>query len=89
MIDPKEIEQKPKPGFGSRSFHSFIHLNQLTKLSRFLTNDADVWTQNAWDHVKPPPSHTAQIIEPLDRQKKNPVPEDEKGKVNDKPAKHW
>ncbi|KAI0272595.1 methyltransferase [Gloeopeniophorella convolvens] len=57
--------------------------------SRFLTDDADVWSQNAWDHVPPPPDQHAAIAASLARQRAAPVPDDHKPRYNDKPAKHW
>ncbi|KIP07452.1 hypothetical protein PHLGIDRAFT_71084 [Phlebiopsis gigantea 11061_1 CR5-6] len=56
---------------------------------RFLTEDQDVWSQNAWDHVPPPDDQDEIIAASLARQKAAPVPEEEKTKYNDKPAKHW
>ncbi|KAI0358186.1 methyltransferase [Trametes cingulata] len=57
--------------------------------SRFLTDEADVWSQNAWDHVPPPTDQDEVISAALNRQKSAPVPEEEKQKYNEKPAKHW
>ncbi|EIW59850.1 methyltransferase [Trametes versicolor FP-101664 SS1] len=57
--------------------------------SRFLTNEADVWSQNAWDHVPPPTDQDEVISAALNRQKSAPVPDEEKPKYNDKPARHW
>ncbi|KAF8621802.1 hypothetical protein AX15_007478 [Amanita polypyramis BW_CC] len=57
--------------------------------SRFLTNEDDVWTQNAWDHVPPPQDQAETIAASLARQKTTPVPEEEKVKYNEKPAKYW
>ncbi|KAF8990673.1 methyltransferase [Cyathus striatus] len=57
--------------------------------SRFLTDDADVWSQNAWDHVPPPDDQTEIIAKSLAKQRLAPVPIEEKQKYNDKPAKHW
>ncbi|KAL5492311.1 hypothetical protein ACEPAI_3758 [Sanghuangporus weigelae] len=57
--------------------------------SRFLTADADVWSKNAWDHVPPPDDHHERIASSLARQRAKPVPEEEKTKYNQKPAKHW
>ncbi|KAF9525950.1 S-adenosyl-L-methionine-dependent methyltransferase [Crepidotus variabilis] len=57
--------------------------------SRFLTNQDDVWSQNAWDHVPPPDDQGEKIAESLERQRSNPVPLDDKVKYNEKPAKHW
>ncbi|KAI0732161.1 methyltransferase [Fomitopsis betulina] len=57
--------------------------------SRFLTSDADVWSQNAWDHVPPPDDQHEIISSALAKQKLSPVPEEEKQKYNGKPARHW
>ncbi|KAH9967132.1 S-adenosyl-L-methionine-dependent methyltransferase [Russula dissimulans] len=57
--------------------------------SRFLTENADVWSQNAWDHVPPPADQDAIIAASLARQRAAPVPEGDKHKYNTKPAKHW
>ncbi|CAA7269267.1 unnamed protein product [Cyclocybe aegerita] len=57
--------------------------------SRFLTEDADVWSQNAWDHVPPPEDQEETIARSLSKQRQNPVPLEEKQKYNEKPAKHW
>lgn len=56
---------------------------------RFLLDEADVWNQNAWDHVPPPEDQLETIAASLSRQKIAPVPEEEKQKYNDKPARHW
>lgn len=57
--------------------------------ARFLTSDADVWSQNAWDHVPPPDDQHEIISSALAKQKLSPVPEEEKQKYNGKPARHW
>ncbi|KII86066.1 hypothetical protein PLICRDRAFT_165735 [Plicaturopsis crispa FD-325 SS-3] len=57
--------------------------------SRFLTDEDAVWSQNAWDHVPPPDDQADTIAASLERQRIAPVPEDEKAKYNEKPAKHW
>ncbi|KAH9851883.1 methyltransferase [Lenzites betulinus] len=57
--------------------------------SRFLTNDADVWSQNAWDHVPPPTDQDQVISAALVKQKGAPIPDEEKSKYNEKPARHW
>lgn len=57
--------------------------------SRFLTQDSDVWTQNAWDHVPPPENQTETINASLARQRLVPVPDDDKKNYNAKPAKYW
>lgn len=60
-----------------------------TYFGRFLTDDADVWSQNAWDHVPPPDDQAEIIAKALSKQRSNPVPLEDKDKFNEKPAKHW
>ncbi|EMD39099.1 hypothetical protein CERSUDRAFT_112791 [Gelatoporia subvermispora B] len=57
--------------------------------ARFLTDENDVWSQNAWDHVPPPEGQEEIIAASLARQKAAPVPEEDKLKYNEKPAKNW
>lgn len=57
--------------------------------SRFLTDEEDVWSQNAWDHVPPPDDQVEIIANSLSRQRLTPVPAEEKVRYNEKPAKHW
>ncbi|KAF7345362.1 Methyltransferase-like protein [Mycena venus] len=57
--------------------------------SRFLTDEANVWTQNAWDHVPPPDDQDEIIAASLLKQRSAPVPEDDKQKYNERPARHW
>ena len=57
--------------------------------ARFLTDDADVWSQNAWDHVPPPDDQDEVISAALTKQKSAPVPDGDKAKYNEKPARHW
>ncbi|KAG5637847.1 hypothetical protein H0H81_002984 [Sphagnurus paluster] len=57
--------------------------------SRFLTDESEVWSQNAWDHVPPPDDQAETIAASLSKQRSAPVPEVEKAKYNDKPARHW
>ena len=56
---------------------------------RFLTEEDNVWSQNAWDHVPPPADQLEKITESLSKQRLKPVPQDEKEKYNSKPSKHW
>ncbi|KAI0305791.1 S-adenosyl-L-methionine-dependent methyltransferase [Multifurca ochricompacta] len=56
---------------------------------KFLTENADVWSQNAWDHVPPPADQRAIIAASLARQRAAPVPDHDKPNYNTKPAKHW
>ncbi|KAF9494909.1 methyltransferase [Pleurotus eryngii] len=57
--------------------------------SRFLTDEAQVWSHNAWDHVPPPDDQAEKIAQSLNRQRAAPVPAEERSKYNDKPARHW
>ncbi|KJA23508.1 hypothetical protein HYPSUDRAFT_66195 [Hypholoma sublateritium FD-334 SS-4] len=57
--------------------------------SRFLTDEVDVWSQNAWDHVPAPDHQVEAIAKSLSKQRLAPVPLEEKQKLNEKPAKHW
>ncbi|KAH7922214.1 methyltransferase [Leucogyrophana mollusca] len=57
--------------------------------SRFLTENSDVWAQNAWDHVPPPDDQAEAIAMSLAKQRLAPVPDEEKAKYNEKPARHW
>ncbi|KAJ6458148.1 methyltransferase [Mycena vitilis] len=57
--------------------------------SRFLTNEEEVWSQNAWDHVPPPDDQDEIIAASLEKQRNAPVPEDDKQKYNERPARHW
>ncbi|KIJ65411.1 hypothetical protein HYDPIDRAFT_88559 [Hydnomerulius pinastri MD-312] len=57
--------------------------------SRFLTEDSDVWAQNAWDHVPPPEDQAETIAASLQKQRLAPVPDEDKEKYNSKPAKYW
>jgi tRNAThr (cytosine32-N3)-methyltransferase len=79
------------PPFGSRKVPTALTLLSLilTRFPRFLTESADVWSQNAWDHVPPPVDQDATIAASLARQRAAPVPDDDKDKYNAKPAKHW
>jgi hypothetical protein len=68
-----------------------IHISSYhqSSRSRFLTEDADVWSQNAWDHVPPPADQDATVAASLARQRAAPVSDDDKLMYNMKPAKHW
>lgn len=58
-------------------------------MDRFLTDEAEVWSQNAWDHVPPPDDQDEIIAASLAKQRIAPVAESEKPKYNEKPARHW
>ncbi|EDR13942.1 uncharacterized protein LACBIDRAFT_229586 [Laccaria bicolor S238N-H82] len=80
-----------KPPFGSRCVSA---VNVPTSIDsstsfRFLTDEEDVWSQNAWDHVPPPDDQVEIIANSLSRQRLTPVPAEEKVRYNEKPAKHW
>ncbi|KAJ7105113.1 methyltransferase [Mycena crocata] len=57
--------------------------------SRFLTDESAVWSQNAWDHVPPPDDQDEIIAASLTKQRSAPVPDADKPKYNDRPARHW
>lgn len=56
---------------------------------RFLTDEDEVWSQNAWDHVPPPDDQDDIIATSLAKQRLAPVPDNEKEKYNQKPSRHW
>ncbi|KAG6830359.1 hypothetical protein H0H87_008365 [Tephrocybe sp. NHM501043] len=81
-----------KPPFGSRSDRfsvicAFISFSFFQ--SRFLTDESQVWSQNAWDHVPPPDDQMETINASLSKQRLTPVPDADKPKYNEKPARHW
>ncbi|KAJ3890455.1 methyltransferase [Lentinula edodes] len=57
--------------------------------SRFLVDPSLTFTQNAWDHVPPPVDQGATIATSLARQRAAVVSEEERLKLNSKPAKYW
>ncbi|KAJ3986363.1 S-adenosyl-L-methionine-dependent methyltransferase [Lentinula detonsa] len=57
--------------------------------SRYLVDSSLTFTQNAWDHVPPPVDQGATIAASLARQRAAVVSEEEKLKINSKPAKYW
>jgi len=57
--------------------------------SRFLTDESEVWSQNAWDHVPPPDDQAEAITTSLSKQRLAPVPDADKPKYNEKPSRHW
>ena len=89
------IHHTQKPPFGSRKVPAVsnenhpLRISSLTHQHRFLTENDDVWSQNAWDHVPPPADQDATIAASLARQRAAPVPDDDKPKYNTRPAKHW
>jgi len=76
---------------GRRSF--FVDLLQLICFlffkDRFLTDDQNVWTHNAWDRVPPPDDQDEIVAAAMAKQRSLPVPEEEKAKVNAKPSRNW
>jgi hypothetical protein len=62
---------------------------ELKTKDRFLTDESEVWSQNAWDHVLPPDNHLETFMASLEKQRSAPVPEDDKHKYNEKPSRHW
>ena len=84
----------------------FIHvLPQSESGSRYLTDEAQVFEKNAWDHVPPPEDQDEKISAAIARQKKVPVPDDKKSesyvisvsqhligatvKYNTRPSLYW
>lgn len=57
--------------------------------SRFLVDPSLTFTQNAWDHVPPPMDQGTTIATSLARQRAAVVSEEERLKLNSKPAKYW
>ncbi|KAM5534498.1 hypothetical protein V8D89_011830 [Ganoderma adspersum] len=84
-MDPEQPARIPKT---ASSVHD-VTAEKPPFGSRFLTDEADVWSQNAWDHVPPPDDQEGVISAAIARQKRAPVPESDKAKYNEKPAKHW
>lgn len=81
-----------KPPFGARWVSSLAHnIKRITRAweDRFLTDEANVWSQNAWDHVPPPDDQVETIAAALARQSVAPVPDEDKFKYNNKPSRHW
>jgi hypothetical protein len=78
------------PNFGSR-FLTVAYSSHWYWLMWLISyqEDQDVFSQNAWDHVPPPTDQQAKVADALARQRKAPVPESEKPKYNDRPARHW
>jgi tRNAThr (cytosine32-N3)-methyltransferase len=58
-------------------------------LARFLKDETEVWSQNAWDHVPPPDDQQDIIDASLKKQRSAPVPEEEHVKYNKHPSRHW
>lgn len=56
---------------------------------RFLTDDQDVWSHNAWDRVPPPDDQDEIVAAAMAKQRSLPVPEGEKVKINAKPSRNW
>ncbi|EUC59063.1 actin filament-binding protein [Rhizoctonia solani AG-3 Rhs1AP] len=57
--------------------------------SRFLTEDQNVWSKNAWDHVPPPSDQAERVEKALGRQRNSPVPKEAHPKYNENPASYW
>jgi tRNAThr (cytosine32-N3)-methyltransferase len=61
----------------------------LSFKDRFLTEDQDVWSHNAWDRVPPPDDQDEIVATAMAKQRSLPVPEEEKTKINAKPSRNW
>ncbi|KAK1921735.1 S-adenosylmethionine-dependent methyltransferase [Papiliotrema laurentii] len=57
--------------------------------ARRITEDADVWQHNAWDHVVLPDDYLEKAKEIYDFQKSHPVPEAVREQYNADPASYW
>lgn len=57
--------------------------------SRYLTQDDDVYSHNAWDHVVPPPEWKVQAKETLQVQRSGKVSDQMKWAYNSKPSLYW
>jgi len=57
--------------------------------SRYLTNPADVFSFNAWDHVVPPPEWEDEAKTTLAKQRESKVSREMKWAYNSKPAIYW
>ncbi|KAJ9120102.1 hypothetical protein QFC22_003000 [Naganishia vaughanmartiniae] len=57
--------------------------------SRFLTDEADVFSHNAWDHVTPPPEWEDDAKRVLDMQRQAQVSKEMKWAYNNNPAMYW
>lgn len=56
---------------------------------RLLTEDQDVWSHNAWDHVEWGPEQMAEAEQQLAAQAQTPVNEFDKAQYNGNPARYW
>ncbi|GAA5830321.1 hypothetical protein JCM11251_001306 [Rhodosporidiobolus azoricus] len=56
---------------------------------RFLTEDRDPWTHNAWDQVEWGPEEEKFAQEALEKQRNSPVPQHVQEELNAKPAEQW
>ena len=61
----------------------------LSFKDRFLTEDKDVWSHNAWDRVPPPDDQDEIVAAAMAKQRSLPVSEEEKAKINAKPSRSW
>ena len=61
----------------------------LSFKDRFLTDDKDVWSYNAWDRVPPPDDQDEIVAAAMAKQRSLPVSEEEKAKINAKPSRSW
>lgn len=57
--------------------------------ARLLTDNADIWSHNAWDHVTPPQAHYDQVAETLARQAETKLTLEEAEEFHAAPAGYW
>ncbi|KAI0343332.1 methyltransferase [Trametopsis cervina] len=88
-MESNDVEHNVKTASRTASSVHDINSEKPPFGARFLTDEVDVWSQNAWDHVPPPDDQGEIIAAALAKQRSAPVPSDDKAKYNEKPAKHW
>lgn len=57
--------------------------------ARLLTDNADIWSHNAWDHVTPPASHYDAVAATLARQAETKLSLEEAEVFHSSPAGYW
>lgn len=57
--------------------------------ARLLTDESDIWSHNAWDHVTPPASYYDQVASTLARQAETKLTLEEATPYHQAPASYW
>ena len=72
------------------SFYNLLQPTSFLSLKdRFLTDNQDVWSHNAWDRVPPPDDQDEIVAAAMAKQRSLPVSEEDKAKINAKPSRNW